>query len=197
MALPATVRVKLSSEAAGSISLTPVVVRDMATRELVEEIVALSGKDAHRLSETLRRGTLVSGASRFRWAPWEIDAEDLKHLLATFPDPDPSRDFDPAKCVRLSIAGVRGRIDLTREAASRTGLFQRGSFWEFVLEECARSAVRYRDYSYRDKADIYAVAFSRDSAARLRSETNRIRYTTMRDQLAQAAWESAELLVLR
>ena len=36
MALPQTIRVKLSSEAAESISLTPVVVQDLAVAELIE-----------------------------------------------------------------------------------------------------------------------------------------------------------------
>ena len=49
MALPPTVRVKLSSEAAGSISLTPVVVQEFAIRELVENILAVTGKDEARV----------------------------------------------------------------------------------------------------------------------------------------------------
>ena len=45
MALPATVRVKLSSEAAESISLTPVVVQELPIRELVEHMLGVTGKD--------------------------------------------------------------------------------------------------------------------------------------------------------
>jgi len=51
MALPPTVRVKLSSEAAGSISLTPVVVQEFAVRDLVENILAVTGKDESRVGD--------------------------------------------------------------------------------------------------------------------------------------------------
>ena len=84
MALPRRVRVKLSSEAAESISITPVVVQEMPVRELVEHMLGVTGKDEARIRELLLRGTLVSGASRFRWAGWEAeprgDARTAGHL---------------------------------------------------------------------------------------------------------------------
>ena len=70
MSLPATVRVKLSSEAAGSISITRVVVQDLPVRDLVEHMLGITGKDEARVRELLLRGALVSGASRFRWSGW-------------------------------------------------------------------------------------------------------------------------------
>ena len=70
MALPPTVRVKLSSEAAESISLTPVIVQEMPLRELIEYMLGVAGKDEGRIRELLLRGTIVSGASRFRWSGW-------------------------------------------------------------------------------------------------------------------------------
>src|SRR5205814_122839 len=92
MAMPRTVRVKLSSEAAESIALTPVVAQDMAGRGLIEGVRGVAGKDEGRIREVLRRGTMVSGASRFRWAGWAVEVEELRELLATFPDADPSRE---------------------------------------------------------------------------------------------------------
>ena len=59
----------------GSISITPVVVREMPLRELVEYMLGVTGKDEARIRELLLRGTLVSGASRFRWAGWEADPQ--------------------------------------------------------------------------------------------------------------------------
>src|ERR1039458_1467365 len=85
MALPPTVRVKLSSEAAESISLTAVVVQDMPLRELVEYMLGAIGKDEARLRQLLLRGSLVSGASRFRWTGWDAPLDDLRQLLATRP----------------------------------------------------------------------------------------------------------------
>ena len=87
------VRVKLSSEAAESISITPVVVREMPMRELVEHMLGVIGKDKARVHELLLRGTLVSGASRFRWIGWDASREAIEEMLASFPDPDPARPF--------------------------------------------------------------------------------------------------------
>jgi hypothetical protein len=96
MSLPDSVRVKLSSEAAESISITPVVVRDIPMRELIEHMLGITGKDVPRLHELLLRGTLVSGASRFRWSGWDADPDAIRSLLATFPDPDPLRPSPPS-----------------------------------------------------------------------------------------------------
>ena len=78
MALPQTVRVKLSTEAAEAISITPVLVQELPVRELVEHMLGVTGKDEPRIRELLVRGTLVSGASRFRWAGWEPELDSLR-----------------------------------------------------------------------------------------------------------------------
>jgi hypothetical protein len=93
VALPETIRVKISSEAAESLSLTPVVVREMPVRELVQAMLGTAGKDQARIHELLLRGSLVSGASRFRWQGWDADREAIASLLQSFPDADPRRPF--------------------------------------------------------------------------------------------------------
>src|SRR3954466_6123165 len=133
MPLPPTVRVKLSSEAAEAISITRVVIQDLAIRDLLDHILGVTGKDEARIAELLRRGSLVSGASRFRWEGWETDAAALPELLAEFPDPDPRRAFLPAKCVRAVLQGSRP-IQLPREAVARKGLFQRATFWDALMD---------------------------------------------------------------
>src|SRR5690348_15504309 len=110
MALPDRVRVKLSSEAAESISITPVVAREMPLRELVEYMLGVTGKDEARIQELLLRGSLVSGASRFRWAGWEAEPQALRDLLGSFPDPEPARPFTPEQCVRAILRGGRQAI---------------------------------------------------------------------------------------
>src|SRR6478752_3963414 len=114
MALPDRIRVKLSSEAAESISITPVVAREMPLRELVEYMLGVTGKDEGRIRELLLRGTLVSGASRFRWVGWETEPQALRDLLATFPDPEPERPFAPERCVRAILRGGRQAIEMPR-----------------------------------------------------------------------------------
>src|SRR5664279_156013 len=151
MALPPIVRVKLSSEAAESISITPVVLQDMAVRELVEYMLGVTGKDEARIRELLLRGSLVSGASRFRWTGWDAGLETVRELLATFPDPDPSRPFAAASCTRATLRGGRQPIEITREAGSRKGLFQRESFWDVLMKVIGAGTPGYAGYSYRER----------------------------------------------
>jgi len=87
MALPETIRVKLSTEAVGAISITPVVVEDIPLRDLVGRMLGLTGKDAARVRELLLRGTLVSGASRFRWKGFDaaVTGIEMANLLRAIP----------------------------------------------------------------------------------------------------------------
>src|SRR5262249_26426168 len=133
MSLPASIRVKLSSEAAESISITPVVVREIAMRELIEHMLAVTGKDETRVHELLLRGTLVSGASRFRWTGWDADGDSIREALAAFPDPDPRRPFAAALCVRAALRGPGRRIEIAREIGRRKPLFRRASFWDLLM----------------------------------------------------------------
>jgi hypothetical protein len=197
MALPETIRVKLSSEAAESIALTPVVVQEMALRDLIEHVLGVTGKDEARIRDLLLRGTLVSGASRFRWTGWEAEAEALNALLATFPDPEPQRTFIPAACVRAILRGGRQAIDISRDAGARKGMFQRRSFWDDLMALMGTAPLMYLGYSYRDRADRYQRDFTHAETEQLRSVCGGLRYSTLRDQVRTVAFTHAELLVTR
>lgn len=197
MSLPDTVRVKLSSEAAGSISITPVVVRDIPIRELIEHMLGVSGKNPRRIQELLLRGTLVSGASRFRWTGWQAEEESIIQMLAAFPDPDPARAFDPAKCVRVVLRGGRAAIDLTRQFCSSKPLWRRQSFWDAAIDVFAAAPLRYLDYSYSERADRYHAELSPAAAERIRAASGQVPYSTLRDSLRATAFNSAELFVER
>lgn len=197
MALPQTVRVKLSSEVAESISLTPVVVQEIAIRELIEHILGLAGKDEPRIREILLRGTLVSGASRFRWQGWPVDDGDLRQVLADFPDADPSRTFDAERCTRAVLRGGRQAIELMREAVSRKSLFQRSTYWDVLMEVVTAGPIAYAGYSYRDRADRFQREFTTAETVRLRAASDAVRFSTLRDQIRAAAFVQAELYVAR
>ena len=197
MSLPPTVRVKLSSEVAEAITITPVIIQEIAIRELVEHMLAVAGKDEPRIHEILRRGTLVSGASRFRWQGWEADDAALRDLLATFPDPDPSRPFSAAHCIRAVLRGGRQAIEIPRDAASRTGLFQRDSFWDALMSVVAAAAPAYSGYTYRDRADRYLCTLGIPETERLRSAASAVRFSTLRDQIRSIAFTQSELFVSR
>ena len=201
MALPPTVRVKLSSEIAEAISITPVVLQELPVRELVEHLLGVAGKDEPRIREILLRGTLVSGASRFRWAGWEADLESLRELLATCPDADPSRPFAAAGCFRAILRGGRHAIEIPREAAARRSLFQRQTFWNLLMQVVAgprgHSGPAYSGYSYRDRADRYLRRFTSAEIERLRAAASAVRYSALRDQIRSVEFTQAELHVAR
>jgi hypothetical protein len=192
MPLPQTVRVKLSSEAAGAIAITPVVVQQLPVRDLIEHALALTGKDETRIREILLRGALVSGASRFRWDGFRADPEDLRQALAAFPDPDPTLAFAAARCVHAVLRGGRHPIKIPREAAARKGLFSRATFWD-ALMEVAGAGAAYAGYSYRNRTDRYTHAFSAAGIERVRAAAGSLRYNTLRGQIRTVAFTTAEL----
>ena len=197
MALPQTVRVKLSSEAAEAISLTAVVVQELPVRDLVEHMLGVTGKDEPRICELLLRGTLVSGASRFRWAGWQPDLDSLRELLATFPDPEPNRPFAAERCIRATLRGGRQIVEIPRDAGARKSLFQRESFWDLLMEVVAAAQVTYSTYAYRDRADRYLREFTHAEAERLRAAAPSVKYSTLRDLIRSVAFTHADLHVTR
>ena len=201
MPLPDTIRVKLSSEAAEYISLTPVVVQEMPVRELVEHMLAITGKDEERIRDLLSRGALVSGASRFRWTGMETDAGSLRALLDTFPDPDPSRPFAADRCVRAVLRGPRQPVPIPREIGALRGfrdrIFRRASFWDRLMGIAASRGPGYGGYSYGDRADIYQVALDGPNTQLLREASRLVRYTALEAQIRNTPINSVELYVVR
>ena len=197
MSLPASVRVKLSTEAAGSITITPVVVQELPTRDLVEHMLGITGKDEARVHELLLRGTLVSGASRFRWTGWDADLAGLRSVLATFPDPEPSLPFAPERCLRAVLRGGGRSIEIPREIGAVKPFLRPTSFWDVLMGVATAGEIRYVDYSYKERADCYCTSFSPAALARLREGARLIKYTTLRDQIRTAGLEAADLYVSR
>ncbi len=197
MPLPETIRVKLSSETAGYMSLTPVVTRDMPLRELVELMLGLTGKETERIRELLRRGALVSGASRFRWAGWDADRDALDSLLATFPDPDPARPFSPRFALHAVLHGPHCRVEISRETGSARRFLHRRSFWDALIEASAAGAPRYLEYSYKHRADCYRVEIPREAAEALRRNARALRYSSLEAQVRASAFETIDFYVAR
>ncbi|MFN7993700.1 MAG: hypothetical protein U0Q18_08880 [Bryobacteraceae bacterium] len=197
MSLPATIRVKLSSEAAEGISITRVVVQEMPMRDLIEHMLGITGKDDGRIRELLLRGTLVSGASRFRWAGWETDAEDIRQLLATFPDSEPGRTFDAIRCSRAVLRGGRQIIEIPREAGSRKPLLRKSSFWQILMDVVSGGGQQYLHYSYKDRADVFRRELSLADVEKIRAAGEMVRYTTLREQIRAGGYGWLELFVQR
>jgi len=197
MSLPATIPVKLSSEAAEGISITRVVVQDMPLRDLVEHMLGITGKNEARVRELLLRGTLVSGASRFRWTGWDAELDGLRELLATYPGDDPARPFGAERCVRAVLRGGRQAIQIPREAGARKPLLRKASFWDVLMDLAAAGEVQYQHYSYKDRADCYRFDMPLAAAEKLRAAAEVLKYSSLREQIQSAGFVWAELYVER
>ena len=177
--------------------MTPVVVREMPLRELVDLMLGVMGKDLERMWEFLWRGTFVSGASRFRWEGWEPDAAALEELLRTFPDGEPTRPFEPARCCRAVFRAGALRVEVTREAAAKRRMFQRRTFWSALMDFAEAASPQYVCYSYRERADRYRVPLRPSTLASLLDSSRRLRYTGLPGQLHGLPAELLELDVER
>src|SRR5437867_2617364 len=125
MALPASIPVKLFSEAAEYVSTERVVTRNFTIHELLEALLAVAGKDVERLRQILRAGSVTVEHYRHRWAPIEAEAADLETALAGFPDARPERAFERERCVFATIRAGVETIELPREQAARRRLLQK------------------------------------------------------------------------
>jgi hypothetical protein len=181
MGLPERVRVKISSEAAGYIALTPVVVQEMEWVELLEHIAAQTSGDPARLVAVLRRGSVVSGASRLRWTPPEASDEDLARVVRLLPAPDPARKPDFARCVRIVISGSGQRQELDRDAAARRRLLNSRSCWGVLAEAMPHWPAEYAGYLYRERADQYRVTLDAARRATVREACSLLRFASKVD----------------
>lgn len=195
--LPETVRVKISSETAEYVSLTPVVMRDMAVRELIEMMLGVTGLDADRIARLLRRGSFVSGASRFRWSGLEVSGDEVAALLPGFPASDPGRPFVPSRSSMAVLHGGGARIEMTRETAARKRGLHRQSFWDALMEAAQSAPARYVDYSHKDRGDRYIVALSPGAAARLRESAGLLSYSRLEADVRGVPLDEIEFIVSR
>jgi hypothetical protein len=191
MPLPEMIPVRYTEEEAGYVSIRPVMRQSFRPDQLLDMVLSVTGKDAARIKQILRSGTLVFHFYRYWWTGFDIDAAELNGLLARFPDPDPSRQFRAAECTMIAIesgaAPPKPAIEIQREAIARSGLFRRRSFWDALLAEVSSSAVAYGGYSFAHHADLYGLELSADSRARLVAAAASLAPRAMRKELQAIA----------
>jgi hypothetical protein len=160
--LPDTIPVKYSEEEAEYLSLRPLVRQTFRLRELVDMILAVTGKDEERVRQVLRSGTAVYHSYRYWWQGFETDAAELARLLAEFPDAQPDRAFRMEECAaaHLETAPGRAALRVEKRQASRRRLLRRRSLWDCVAEMARRNPPRYSHYSYEQRADCFSVALA-------------------------------------
>lgn len=197
MALPHHIAVKLSSEAAEAVALTPVVVQQIPVREFIETLLGVAGKDEARLQEILKRGSLTAGATRYRWAGFDVQREELDRVLREFPDPEPARAFAAQACTQVTLVAGARRVEIQRDAGAKRRLLRRTSYWDVLLEVAVAAEPRYHTYSYRHQADQYQAALTEPASQRLHQEASRLAYSSLITQVTRATWTRLELLVPR
>jgi hypothetical protein len=190
--------VKLSSEQAGALTITPVVSQEMSFRELLDQIVAATGKDLDRILRILRAGELTSGATRYRWAGWEAERGEIAAELAFFPEADPARAFEPQLAVKAVFQDPLGaRVEFPQEAGLRKRLLGRRSFWDSLIEILAGEQALYVEYSYKEKADCYRVRLSQAAAAEIRNHAGKIAYKALAQKIKLSTFEAVDIYVPR
>lgn len=197
MAIPQKIPVKITSEAAGYVSFTPVRRQELSPAELVEQILGVTGKKPTRIRDILSRGTFVSGSSRFRWQPFEPESAEVEALLEPFPDEDPDRPFDPSCCTMVVFQGQRGNVEVLREAAARKRLFKRTSFWDALMATFAAAQPGYHRYSYTEQADVYQVPLPLETLRDILDQTTLLKYASIGQELRFLEPTSAELFARR
>ncbi len=195
MPLPRTIRVKISSEAAGAIDFTPVVSSEMAVMELLELAASAAGADAARIHHLLTHGSLVSGSSRFRWERLECTLEEVAEAVRLLPQPEPDRPCAFERCVRVVLRGPSARIEIDRQAGTARRFLRRSSFWSLLMG--GLGSPRYSCYSYRERADQYTLDLDPQARARMLSAAALLRYPALTRQIRAAAIDRIDWIVPR
>ena len=177
MALPETILVRYTEEEAGYVSFRPMVRQTFRLHELLDMVVSVTGKDPARVQQILRSGTVVFHFYRYWWQGFETSETELHPLLASFPDPDPSRVFRAEECtlalIEDSAAPSRLLVEVDRAVVSRTGILRRRSFWDSLLSAAAAGSVGYQGYSYARHGDVYRLELSNEQRASLANAASR------------------------
>ncbi len=162
---------RFTEEDAGYVTVRPVVKQTFRLAELADMVVSVTGKNASRVRQIFRAGTVVYNGYRYWWDGFASKEDEITGLLALFPDDDPAIPFNPAQvtAVSLEIGGgtQRSLVGLVRHEASAKKLFCKRSPWEILLTAAKVSTPRYEKYSHAEHADIYRVHLPSEMAASL------------------------------
>ena len=175
--------------------MAEVAVRAIPIRDLVEQMLGVSGKDMPRVQEILRRGSLVSGESRLRWDGFPADTAELGAILATFPDPDPARPFDAARCFHVQLLAGREKVEVSRKIGAKRRFFRRRNFWDVLMQ--VGGSAEYVQYSYKLRCDHYRLHLDLARLGAVQAGAALLPYQKLRERIAGSGYDSAEFFVSR
>ena len=188
MPLPESIAMRFTEEDAGYVTVRPVVKQTFRLGELADMVVSVTGKNVSRVQQIFRTGTVVYNGYRYWWEGFASSENEVVALLATLPDDDPARTFNPnhVTAVTLEIGGGAqcSLAGITRHEASAKKLFHRWSPWEILFIAVKDAAPRYEKYSHADRADIYRLHLSPQKAASLMKQLQDASPRSLRKKLA-------------
>lgn len=179
---------RFTEEDAGYVTVRPVVKQTFRLAELADMVVSVTGKNASRVQQIFRAGTVVYNGYRYWWEGFASKEDEIAALLVLFPDDDPARPFSPAQvtAVSLEIGGgtQRSLVGIVRHEASARRLFQKRSPMEILLKVAQDSTPRYEQYSHAEHADLYRVHLSFEVATSLMKQVLEASPRGLRKRLA-------------
>jgi hypothetical protein len=188
--LPETIQVRFTEEDAEYLNVRPVRRQTFRFDQLIDMILSVTGKDAARVQQILRSGTIVYHFYRYWWSALDVVAADLAVILARFPDADSARAFRPDECITILLEGVatnlREPVELPREVAERHRLLRRRSAWTILLDVAREHPPQYQSYSYSRRADLFQLPLAPEQAAAVLAETVRLAPRDLRAMLERA-----------
>ena len=193
---PEKIRVKMMSEAADYVTVSPVVQRDHSLAELIELMLPVLGRDAARIGQLLRVGTFSNGDFRFRWQAAEVIAEEIDLVLSSLPGPEPLREFHLDNCHLVRFRRGVESLDLPREWAEKKSIFARQSFWD-GLRAFADHNLKYTEYSYADKSDVFTCSLDIDAFDQLIALLPLLKASNTADRLMSLRPDRLDWLTLR
>ena len=187
MPFPASIPVKYSEDDAQFISIRPLVRQTFSPDELVDMIVSVTGKDAERIRQILRSGTIVFNSFRYWWDAINVDAAEISKALATYPDSDSTRPFRAENCIEAILESAetppRHSLRLRRADASRKRLFRIRSLWDALIDLTSLQTPSYLGYSYAYRADLYSLPLDLAAVTQLTGHAERYAPRSLRPQL--------------
>ncbi len=177
MPLPESIPVRYTEEDAGYVTVRPVVRQTFRRNELLDMVLSVTGKDAARVRQVLRAGTLVYHFFRYWWTGFESDEAELRAALARFPDADSTRPFSAGECVTAVFesgdSNPRVLLELDRAVGVRRRTLRGKSFWSAMLELAADAGLTYRDYSYAYRGDTFVLKLDAERLAQMEHAARR------------------------
>jgi hypothetical protein len=171
MPLPQQIPIRFVEDDAGYVSMRPVVKQRFRLSELTDMVVSVVGKDAGRVQQIFRTGTVLYNGYRYWWDSLAADFPEIELLLLPFPDDDPSIPFDPSRATAalLEIGGgaQRNLLEIAANEASEKKLFAKNSPWDVLTQFAAANPPRYERYAHARRADLFRLTLPFDRAQQL------------------------------